>query len=167
MDKIIIVDEITGTEELEQYYVRYVREEELDEALKQEEFDIIYVRIDFLTEKIEKRILTDYLTLPNILQRLKIDKHYTTFIGLQFINRLIMNNIKTVELNGYYEEVAIENRVKNMLLGEVNLQQADIPDLDKETRRKAEKAVKDVIIRHYTQNSFIRHLKYFFNRDKI
>ena len=52
MDKIIIVDEITGTEELEQYYVRYVREEELDEALKQEEFDIIYVRIDFLTEKI-------------------------------------------------------------------------------------------------------------------
>lgn len=79
MDKIIIVDEITGTEELEQYYVRYVRKEELDEVLKQEEFDIIYVRIDFLTEKIEKRILTDYLTLPNILQRLKIDKHYNSY----------------------------------------------------------------------------------------
>ncbi|MCI9039284.1 MAG: hypothetical protein HFJ29_05385 [Clostridia bacterium] len=79
MDKIIIVDEITGTEELEQYYVKYVRKEELDEVLKQEEFDIIYVRIDFLTEKIEKRILTDYLTLPNILQRLKIDKHYNSY----------------------------------------------------------------------------------------
>ena len=41
---------------------------------------------------------------------------YTTFINIQILNKLIMDNIKIIEFRNYYEEVLVANIIKQQII---------------------------------------------------
>jgi len=92
------------------------KNKKLIEKLK-EEYDLIYLKNDIMSERVKKAILCDYMILPNILNKLSLNPQiYTTFINIQILNKLIMDNIKIIEFRNYYEEVLVANIIKQQII---------------------------------------------------
>ena len=110
-------------------------------------YDIIYVAEEVKTDKIEEIILSsNYMLLPDVLKKLTINNDIrNTYISLEIINKLIIDNIKIVETKNIYENICPNKNIKKRL---------------KET-------VDKIVSRHYAANNIIRKYKYVLCNKKI
>lgn len=95
--------------------VKHIKIEKLSEELKSE-YDLIYIHEKYITKQISKQILPEYMILPKELNNLAINNEPNkTYISLQIINKLIIDNLKIIDFKDYYEEITIAIIIKQML----------------------------------------------------
>lgn len=133
-------------------------------------YDIIYVAKDVKTDKIEEIILSsNYILLPDVLKKLAINNDIkNTYISIEIINKLIIDNIKIVEIKDFCEEMSIASIIKQILIGEKerkNIYKNICPN--KNIERNFKKIVNNVVSRNYAANNIIRKLKYVLCHKKI
>ncbi len=133
-------------------------------------YDIIYVAGEVKTDEIEEMILSsNYMLLPDILKKLTINNDIrNTYVSIEIINKLIIDNIKIVELKDFYEEMSIASIIKQVLIGikeTKNIYENICPNKTIEKRLK--KTVDKVVSRHYVANNIIRKFKYILCHKKI
>lgn len=172
MYKILIVNEkelIPQSKIKNEQCIKYIQKGEIEKVLKTQEFDLIYIKDDLMTEKIRKRIECDFIILPLKLNKLKSkDIGYLTFINLQIINKLIMENIGIIRFKNYYEEMVIASIIKMKIIEELNIRQiASKICKNKIQRIKMKNAIENVIIRDYAGNSIMRKIRYVFKKKMI
>lgn len=170
MYKILIVDQSVKALKHKvhnEQYVDYANTNGLKETLKQQEYDLIYINSYLVNKEVEKLILCDYMVLPEILNKLSLcDKQ--AFINIQILNKLIMDNISIIKFKGYFEEMVIANIIKEKIVQEIEIENIYKKLCPNELeKQKVKNAVKNVIIRNYVGNSFIRKCKYLINQKKI
>lgn len=169
MYKILIVNDQTKGISEEDKNVKYVQLNNLKETLQKEEFDLIYLSNNLLNEETKSIILCDYMVLPKILEKLALNLQIcSTFINIQILNKLIMDNTKIVEFENYYEELAVANIVKEKIIKKRKIKQIykDL-DLNKQEKYKLKKTVNSVILKNYTSGNFLRKCKYVLKKRKI
>lgn len=133
-------------------------------------YDIIYVAGEVKTDKIEEIILSsNYMLLPDVLKKLTMNNDIkNTYISLEIINKLIIDNIKIVEMKDFYEEMSIASIIKQILIGveeRKNIYKNICPN--KSIERKLKETVNNVITRNYAANNIIRKFKYVLCHKKI
>ena len=115
MYKILIVNYFDNDIQIKQH-IKYINLDQIKDELKKSEYDLIYLNINNITQPIEKIILADYMQLPKALNKLSINNdRMGTYINLQLINKLIINNIKIIEFKNYHEAMTIASLLKQML----------------------------------------------------
>lgn len=168
MYKILIINDIIQNIHRENI-IKYLKVDYLVNELKSSNYDLIYLNNKDKTEEIEKHIQADFMKLPPILNKLAINKEAkNTYINLQFINRLIMNNLQLIKFKDYFEEIVTSNIIKQMLIEEQDFKKFFnniCPNKFIETKVKI--AIQKTIIRNYAGNSMIRKLKYVIYHRKI
>ena len=88
MYKILIVNEHIEVSERKEANISYTNSNSLEMILKKEEYDLIYLKNDIMSERVKKAILCDYMILTNILNKLSLNPQiYTTFINIQILNK--------------------------------------------------------------------------------
>ena len=122
------------------------------------------------TDKIEEIILSsNYMLLPDVLKKLTINNDIrNTYISLEIINKLIIDNIKIVELKDFYEEMSIASIIKQVLIGieeTKNIYENICPNKNIEKRLK--ETVNKIVSRHYAANNIIKKYKYVLCHKKI
>lgn len=169
MYKILIVNDQTKGISKEDKNIRYVQLNDLKSILKNEEFDLIYLSSNLLTEETKSIILCDYMEVPKILEKLALNHQIcSTFINIQILNKLIMDNIEIIEFEDNYEQIAIANIVKEKVVKTRKIKQIykDL-DLNKQDNCRLKKAVNSVILKNYTGGNFLRKCKYVLKKRKI
>lgn len=169
MYKILIVNDQTKGISKEDKNIRYVQLNDLKSILKNEEFDLIYLSSNLLTEETKSIILCDYMEVPKILEKLALNQQIcSTFINIQILNKLIMDNIEIIEFEDNYEQIAIANIVKEKVIKTRKIKQIykDL-DLNKQDNCRLKKAVNSVILKNYTGGNFLRKCKYVLKKRKI
>lgn len=95
--------------------VKHIKIETLMEELKSE-YDLIYIDEKYVTKQISMQIEPEYMILPKELKKLEINgEKNKTYISLQIVNKLIIDNLKIIEFKDYYEEMTIAIVIKQML----------------------------------------------------
>ena len=169
MYKILIVNDQTKGISKEDKNITYVQLNDLKSILKNEEFDLIYLSSNLLTEETKSIILCDYMEVPKILEKLALNQQIcSTFINIQILNKLIMDNIEIIEFEDNYEQIAIANIVKEKVIKTRKIKQIykDL-DLNKQDNCRLKKAVNSVILKNYTGGNFLRKCKYVLKKRKI
>lgn len=133
-------------------------------------YDIIYVAEEVKTDKIEEIILSsNYMLLPDVLKKLTINNDIrNTYISLEIINKLIIDNIKIVELKDFYEEMSIASIIKQVLIGikeTKNIYENICPN--KNIKKRLKETVDKIVSRNYAANNIIRKYKYVLCHKKI
>ena len=121
-------------------------------------YDIIYVAEEVKTDKIEEIILSsNYMLLPDVLKKLTINNDIrNTYISLEIINKLIIDNIKIVELKDFYEEMSIASIIKQVLIGikeTKNIYENICPN--KNIKKRLKETVDKIVSRNYASNNII------------
>lgn len=172
MYKILVVNDCTQilSDEFDnQQCVDYVKVNNLEAILKQREYDLIYFTNNLITEKLKKQILCDYMIVPKALKKLSLNTQIcTTFLNIQILNKLIMDNIRCIKFKDYYEELVIANIIKEKIIHNTNLKEIYNKMCNNETEKtNVIKAVKRVIVKHYAGDSLLRRCKYVFCQKRI
>lgn len=95
--------------------VKHIKIDSLVEELKSE-YDLIYIDEKYITKQLKKQIEPEYMILPKELKKLAINGQKSkTYISLQIVNKLIIDNLKIIEFKDYYEEMTIAIVIKQML----------------------------------------------------
>ena len=169
MYKILIVNEHIEVSERKETNISYTNSNSLEMILKKEEYDLIYLKNDIMSERVKKAILCDYMILPNILNKLSLNPQiYTTFINIQILNKLIMDNIKIIEFSNYYEEVLVANIIKQQIIKPDKIKQIYKElSLNEKEIIMAKKTVNSVVLKNYIGGNFLRKCKYVLKKNKI
>lgn len=163
MYKILVVDdEIKKIKNFKEEYIDNATINNLELKLNQLQYDFIYLDNSLVNEKIIYTLLYDYRVLPNIFEKLLINKSkYKVFINENIINRLIINNVGIIEYENEYEEFVIASIIEEKILKDMEIKsiyKRICPD--KKHILDVKKIVKNVIARHYAEDSFYRKFKY-------
>ena len=111
MYKILIVE----NNEILIKNVKHIKIDSFMEELKSE-YDLIYINEKYITKQTSMRIEPEYMKLPVELKKLAINKETNrTYISLQIINKLILDNLKIIDFKDYYEEMTMAIVIKQML----------------------------------------------------
>ena len=169
MYSILVVDNNRKIQSKETQNLRCIQGENIEVALKEKEYDLIYLTNELINDKVMKIILADYMILPKILKKLGLNSQICqTFINIQILNKLIMDNIQIVDFNDYYEKITIANVVKEKIINprKLKLIYAEMCS-NNEEKSKTRKAADSVIERSYIGGNFFRKYKYKLKRRKI
>lgn len=149
--------------------IEYVKTWNLDEKIRAEEYDFIYIKNDLITEEIKNGILIDYIILPQLLERIAINiDGYLIFINIQILNNLIGNNIEIIEFKNWYEKIIIAIKIQEIITGKTYSNKIPLNiSLNKRDILKAKFNMNKVIIRNYAGKNVIRRLKYIIKKKKI
>lgn len=169
MYKILVVDKDINVANNEAMEINYVQSKDLEDKLKIKEYDLIYLNKRSFNKEINKIILNDYMELPSILEKLALNRQkYITFINMQILNKLIMDNIKIIEYSNYYEELVIANVVKQKIIKpRKNRQIYKEICLSNQEYLDVKKTVSSVIKKSYSGGNFWRNCKYVLKKNKI
>lgn len=173
MYNVLIVDNSTRPRQRvideELHIVRYAKIENLQNELSSKEFDFIYLKRNLITDKLKKRILSDFMIIPKILEKYELDtKVYTAFVNLQIVNKLIIDNIAIFDFKDYHEEIVIANIVKEKIIQDANMNEIyerichNIQD-----EKEVKTITKQTISRYFKRKSKIQKYKYVFYRKKL
>lgn len=95
--------------------VKHIKIDGFMEELKSE-YDLIYIDEKYVTKQISMQIEPEYMKLPIELKKLAINGEINrTYISLQIVNKLIIDNLKIIDFKNYYEEMTIAIVIKQML----------------------------------------------------
>lgn len=166
MYRILIIDTNIQNIQLKNK-VKYIKLKEAIKELKTSEYDLIFLKDK--VESLEKIILADYMQLPKELKKLAINNEENhTYISLQIVNKLIIDNLKIIEFKDFYEEMAIALILKQFLIGETNLEKTYNNICPKEQNEKEiRKTVEKVVRRSYSAKKIIRKCKYYMCHKRI
>lgn len=172
MYKILLVEESTCTNtndiDKELHVIKQIKKEQLKKEISNNEYDLIYLQNELLNEEIEKNILSDFSLLPKSLNKLALDNKFITFVNLQLINKIIMDNIKIIEFKDYFEELVVANIIKQLLMNKVKIENIyEIICKNKDKRKKTKKTLQSIISRHYARSNLIRKIKYKLKEKEI
>lgn len=173
MYRILIIGDISSEieENIDQkkHIVELIEKENVEDKLKiKDEYDFIYVQKNLVTKEDEQIILTKFEQLPRILYKFDLSNGYVGFVNMQIVNKLIIENLKIIEFEDYFEEMVIANIIKQMIIKEIKLKQVyDSMCKNKLDNEQARKAAKKVIIRNYAINNIIRKCQYILKQRTI
>lgn len=106
---------IVGNNEIPIKDVKHIKINNLVEELKSE-YDLIYINEKYITKQLSMKIEPEYMILPKELMKLAINGEIErTYISLQIVNKLILDNLKILDFKNYYEEMTIAIIIKQML----------------------------------------------------
>ena len=160
MYKILVVDKDINVANNEAMGINYVQSKDLEDKLKIKEYDLIYLNKRSFNKEINKMILSDYMELPSILEKLALN--------MQILNKLIMDNIKIIEYSNYCEELVIANVVKQKIIKpRKNRQIYKEICLSNQEYLDVKKTVSSVIKESYSGGNFWRNCKYVLKKNKI
>ena len=168
MYKIIIVEDTNQSyKELvkgKQHNIEYVKKEELDDKLRREEYDIIYLPREIGKNELINKTLNDYEVAPTILKKLYLNNDYITLTNIQLINKLILDNINIIQFKNNFEATLIAYKIRKKLTNETYLVEKYLTQFDK---IREYITLNLVIARNYSGKSIWRILKYLLNQKKI
>lgn len=169
MYKILVVDKDINEASNTERDIDYVQSKDLEDELKIKEYDLIYLNQKLLNKELQKILLNDYMELPSILEKLAWNRQeYITFINMQILNKLIMDNIKIMEYSNYCEELVIANVVKQKIIKpRKNKQIYKEICLSNQEYLDVKKTVSSVIKKSYSGGNFWRNCKYVLKKNKI
>lgn len=147
--------------------IKYATADEIREVLRDNEFDLIYFEKKLITEDNEERILDDFIKVPKILGKLKLKiQTHNTYINLQILNKLIINNINIVKFNGYLEEMLVASIIKEKIINDTEIDINKIMNklFSKKEKRMATKILVDVVSRYFFKEKNISRYEFIFNR---
>lgn len=168
MYKILIIDESAQNIQRNNK-IKYLNPEKAVIELKDSEFDLIFLNNNVKTNFLEKVILADYMQLPKELKKLVIRNEANhTYINLQIVNKLIFNNIETIEFKNFYEKMTIALILKQFLMGKTEYEKIYNNICPKELKiEDLKRTVENVVKRNYATENLIRKGKYYIYHKKI
>lgn len=170
MYRILIVDESTQVlkdKVKSEQHIEYVIKEKLKEELEQQEYDVLYLKDDLQTEEIKKIILYDFMMLPSAFEKVILNiENYKTFINIQILNKLIIENIDIIEFEDYYERLLIANIIKEQIMQKTSLEKVYKKICPNEIN-KNKNVVKKIITRHYAGKNILRKCKFILHQKRI
>lgn len=172
MYRVLIISKSLKQEEKiideELHSVKYISVDEISEILRENEFDLIYFEKKLITEDNEERILHDFIKVPKILGKLKLRiQTHNTYINLQILNKLIMNNINIVKFNGYLEEMLVASIIKEKIINDTEIDINKIINKlfsNNKEKRIVTKILSNVVSRYFLKEKNISKYKFMFNK---
>lgn len=174
MYKVLIISKSFGQKEEiideKAHSIKYATADEIREVLRDNEFDLIYFEKKLITEDNEERILDDFIKVPKILGKLKLKiQTHNTYINIQILNKLIINNINIVKFNGYLEEMLVASIIKEKMTNDTEIDINKIMNklFSKKEKRMAKKILEDVVSRYFLKEKNISRYKFIFNKEML